>query len=330
MSRSSLLFFLSISLSVALAVTCGLLASDLPASLETAFVDEQRGDGEDSGARKPQRKKRSSEKDDDREDDEKLERKKASRKKEASDDAPRPPIDPKAPWRLPKTGYRQLLEKIETQKEEVLGFEAKLTVVPDAYTWYMARGMEELVRARYDGKELAKRLKALHRKHKKQRGKVLFLLDLEPRGKAQHAFLTGRAKSHFAVRSGKRKVSLSEVAVEPKPRFASWQIFEYPPNAKRKVYRKKLCEFRKMHMELITSSIKASQQEPIDFVVQRVLGGKQQKDPRDSVHVKLRQIAATELRQNYFEPIRFQIYPKRWKMPEPPEAFRETLERLNR
>lgn len=235
--------------------------------------------------------------------------------------------DEEESWILPRSGYAERLKNVAYDSKESGGLRVEVTVIPDAYRYAMALGMEELEEADYAQEKLGAKLRALHKKHKSDRGKALFLVHLRGTGAKNHYFLTSTLKKHLALHQGKPKTFRLR-AVSPKPRYRAWRIFEYVPDAPRRISRKKLSSFKSLRLEFISTTLKPHK-EPFTLTVKGLLrvphtGGVV------SVNSAIHQISCFVLSRLGMSPIEVKFYPRRWRIPEAPEEFEEILKRLGK
>jgi hypothetical protein len=230
--------------------------------------------------------------------------------------------------RLPRGGYAEKL-KVASAEQESAGVRASVSVVPDAYRYSMALGFEEIRKASYGAVELEKKLKELHAKSKKYKGKAFYLVSLSSDGGKNHHFVQSALKEHVVLR-GASKRTISGVREEPKPDFASWRVFEQRAN-QRNVLDKKLSEFTRLTFEF-TSDRKEGDKEPLTLSVNNLVRvtdrrEEQKTDYRafEGINVSLKQISSSEWKSQIVPSITLKLYPGQWNVPEPPAGFDELL-----
>ena len=234
---------------------------------------------------------------------------------------------------LPPRGYAEKL-KIPQEEQESAGVRASVSVVPDAFRYQMAVGFEELEKASYGVVELAKKLKALHAKNRKYKGKALYMVSLSSSGGTNHHFIQTELKSHVVLR-GKSKKTIGSVESEYKPQFVSWRVFEQKAD-QRNMLKKKLSTFSKLAFEF-TSDWKESDKEPLtlslsDLVRVTDRREEQKTDYRafEGINASLQQISSSDWNSQIVPPITFKLYPGKWDVPRAPPGFDELLEMLEK
>ncbi len=229
---------------------------------------------------------------------------------------------------LPSAGYAKKLRTNMVETVSVGDLEMRVAYLPDVYLYEMALGMDELRKRGVAGEKLVEKLRALHRKHKKDQRKTRFFVELVPK-KGSFIFLSSKPKNQFLLRE-KRKRSFTMKLVKGKLQPTRWQIFEYPPNQPRKTYFKTLARVEKpISLTLVTNAIKRGGTDPIFVELASVVQQKASKDPADSINQSRRQLSCVEWGQVVSEPLGVVFYPKKWKRPKPPKGFRSLIEQLN-
>jgi len=260
---------------------------------------------------------------------------KAEKDKKASTDAKKA-SDALSPEKLqlPKPGFAGRLRKVLVAEESSRGLKARLEMVPSAYRYQMALGMEELARAGYGKIELAQKLKALHAKHKKERGKALFFVTLESSGGSANHFVQGSLSKHVGMR-GKTQKSISISGEDPKVKVEKWRVFEQQAD-QRAAFDKSLMRFTKLTFQY-TSDFKEGDKDPLtvqlkEFVaVTDPLADKDNKSgarSHEGVNASLRQVSTPRWTDQVIPEIRLQLFPGKWNEPDPPRGFDEILEAL--
>ena len=233
--------------------------------------------------------------------------------------------------KLPRGGYAEKL-MVKSAEQESAGVRASVSVVPDAFRYSMALGFEEIKKASYGAVELEKKLKELHAKSKKYKGKALYLVSLSSDGGKNHHFVQSSLKDHVLLR-GASKRTISSVREEPKPDFTSWRVFEQKAN-QRNMLEKKLSEFTKVTFEF-TSDRKEGDKEPLTLSVNNLVRvtdrrEEQKTDYRafEGINASLKQISSSDWKSQIVPAITLKLYPGQWNVPEPPAGFEEILKLL--
>ncbi len=233
---------------------------------------------------------------------------------------------------LPREDYAEKLRTAVAEEKDSAGLRAAVSMVPNAYRYYMALGFEELKKASYGKVELKKKLAELYAKHKGEKGKALFFVTLSSDGGKNHHFLQSAAKDHVVLKD-KTKRTISISGEDPKPGFAQWRVFEQQAN-QRNMLQKKLSELTKFSFRF-TTSYKEGEKEPMtlsfkDLVRVTDRREEQKTDFRafEGINVGLRQISSSDWKSQIVPEIQFALYPGRWHMPDPPEGFDELLSAL--
>jgi hypothetical protein len=233
--------------------------------------------------------------------------------------------------RLPPAGYARKLE-VASDPQESAGVRASVVVVPDAFRYRMALGFEEIRKASYGAVELEKKLKELHARNRKNKGKALYILSLSSDGGKNHHFVQSALKEHVLLR-GKTKRTIVPAREEPKPEFAGWRVFEQKAN-QRNMLEKKLSGFTKLTFEF-TADRKEGDREPLTLSVQNLVRVTDRRDEQktdyrafEGINASLKQISSSDWKSQTVPAITFKLYPGRWNVPDPPAGFEELLRML--
>ena len=298
------------ALSLALALLGVAVSSVGPALRADSHSDSAQASKNKSSSRKPSSGKRSS-------------------KKKPTGGAKRKKVE--LPSRLPRDGYAEELESVASENAEARDVRVSVNVIPDAYRYNMARGIEELARAGYQGKRLEKELRELHAEHKAKRGRVQFDVKLTGTG-ASTFFLQGKTKSHVLLKHKTRKSFVVD-AEKPKVKFTKWSVFELPPDQPRRVYKKALFRFNDLRFA-VRARLKLDQRDPIEIAIAKIVRVTARlpndregttDDAFEGVNLGQKQISATSWGRIELPNIELRLYPREWEIPEPPEEFEQVI-----
>ncbi len=239
-------------------------------------------------------------------------------------------------WRLPSGGfgaYADRLERVARETARSGGVTFQVQVIPDTYLFQMARGTQEMARARYEGKSLESKLKLLYQDTRSLKGKILILVTISTDGTDgadTYYFFQHQLKAHLELRSKSEK-SFSIEEMDPKPVVENWSVFEHPPNRPR-IYRRAVPLVRLRKLDLVLSVyariLNIEGKDPFTLTLKGIIRQEKKKDPRDSINENLRQISCVEWKQLIVPPATVTFYPGQWDMPEPPSEFISLLEQI--
>lgn len=232
------------------------------------------------------------------------------------------------PWSLPERGYVEELLAANRKERTVAGLRLEVSVVSDAYRYFMAKGFEELAEGGYEGRALESRLRALHRKYRAKKGNFVFVASLRGSGKDRHFFLKASIDKHFRLEQRGRR-SLSELRDKGAKRiaFLNWKVFENRPNVPRKIFRQRLSRFERLSTVLYSTSVRTDKNEAFTISVSDVVGVTHTGGIQ-SVNRGSRQISCEGWRELHIPSVELRYYPKRLERPRAPRGFDELLDRL--
>jgi hypothetical protein len=223
------------------------------------------------------------------------------------------------------SGYIEKLKKIDPQRGERGGLKIEASVVPDAYLLIMAEALAELEALGYEGEEIEKRLRRVHLKNRKYRGKVLLLVTIEGRDSKTFAVLTRKFQVHGTLKQGTRGKTYTITKATPKPAYETWQVFD---GTGRGLKSRTLCAFQKLKLRMLSTSVRPDNKDPVRFTLENVAVQSQRVGGLESINPKARQIATKEWNALVVKELTVTFSPKRWKLPKPPPEFEALLEKL--
>ena len=237
-------------------------------------------------------------------------------------------------WVLPPGDYHQLLETVDPQDEVSGELRVRVRSVPNALHYFMSRECEELDRAGYDDKTLGKKLVAAYKKYKYHKDKALFIVTVSGSSGKSRPFYISKPTRHFDVKTKGRKAAMHIVEEKRKPRSKIWEVYQYVPNATRKVGKKKLALADRHTFSFSSRHVSADHKDPIVLTVSGMLGVRSVKggagDEGLGVNERYNQISMFRWRDQIMAPLRIRIFPGRWRVPEPPRELVELIDRLGR
>ncbi|MBN1420317.1 MAG: hypothetical protein JXP34_16170 [Planctomycetes bacterium] len=228
---------------------------------------------------------------------------------------------------LPENGYAEALRRAIVKQVDAEGLHVKVVAIPDAYRYYMAKGLEPLREAAGEiGKIAFSRIKDLHEKYRRNKGKSMFFVSLAAQDAKTHYFLQTEVRRHTEVKT-KTKYTIGAADVKPEPSYESWQIFEQRDDFRR-VYRMKLASFRKLEYA-VTYRPRAKDEEPVVVSIAGLLRCGERKGV-ESVNAQMRQMGFANIRDQIVLPLTFTFERVQLDRPPPaaPAEFEEILKFL--
>ena len=185
----------------------------------------------------------------------------------------------------------------------------------------------EMAEAGYEGEELKRKLGESYRRHRPQRGRMLFLLSLESRDREEFHFLQKALEKQISLRSSRRHTfSLEE---NSKPKVENWSVYEYPPNSPRRYKpRVPLGRIDSVQAEL-TAGIDPEKIAPIELTVSGIIATRRTQDPANSINVSKRQISCVFWKDLTLAPLEIRFFPGRWNAPNPPRLLLELIDAVD-
>ena len=231
---------------------------------------------------------------------------------------------------LPKPGYARKLREAAVKVGKSEGVRLTVRLIPDAYRYEMAVGMEDLSKRGSDGPELLGKLRTLHRKHRKLAGKMLILAELAPES-GGHVLLTPKLKQHIRLETQSKKTSFSVTTLTkkpPKPR--SWEVYEYPIDQPRRLKKMALVHLDKtLRFSLLAKRPSGRTSDPVVVELAGVAVQMERKESTNSINARLRQISCQEWREIWADGLKAEFFPRKYKRPKPPQLFETLLEQLS-
>ncbi len=234
--------------------------------------------------------------------------------------------------RMHESSYVSDLEKVGTKKTAWGDARIEVTFIPDAYRYYMAKGLAELEKDGFAGLVLEKEMRAVHRKYEKLQGKTFFKVSLLTSGEKTYLLLTRSVTSYLKLTRRKkgvaRKLRFSVKKIRPRPAPTLWKVFTYPHGGGggRKVVR--LFVTSKLQFEITSNAIRSSDREPFELSFQGMAVQSRRNTPKNSINPTEQQVAVKTWRDIVLPPVTLKFSPARWKIPEPPRGFNELLRRI--
>lgn len=178
--------------------------------------------------------------------------------------APKPPKSPIAK-------YIEALLKMQTKSATKSYVTMRVSVVPDAYLYFMAKTYREYEDLGLDENLLVKKLGSAHTKYKRFQKRLFFRISIAGAG-GKYVIFDKSLAGHLTVNQKSEKNAFSkrtyhEVDVSPKVDAKEWKLF-----GKRisDYTRKNLFVFKTLRAEVTSSSIKANTTEPVYFKLSEV------------------------------------------------------------
>ena len=235
--------------------------------------------------------------------------------------------------RLPPVGFSKALKAGIRESSSVEGLRATVRLVPSAYRYAMAVGVEELTRSGYEGEELEKELRKLYARHKRSKGRCRISVELSTSGSRTYYFLQSSLKKHLELRAGTKKTIRVEDE-KPKPRFENWQIFEQRHGQKRQIYRKPLAPLDTLRFDL-TAKLKPGSKTPIELKIAGVVRVRDRREEQRSdyrifegINLGTKQISSPGWASQILPLLELKFYPGRWEGASVPEEFKTILQWL--
>ena len=247
--------------------------------------------------------------------------------KESQTPKPAPKKEPLKPVRISNTRYVENLEGMDEKRTSKGGVDLKVSVIYDAYRYYMAQGLAELESAGFQGAAFETRAIQLHKKQKKFKNRVLFRATISAGSGNSRIILSRSIEKHIALKQKSEK-TLSVSRTKPKPIFEQWKVFEYPFAGGVKRTRPMLCVTDRVEVEAFSSSVKIRDPEPIQFSLVGIAAQSVGKDPQSSLNVAERQLSLRRWEDITPRDAVVVFTPGRWRIPAPPKGFEELLRQL--
>jgi hypothetical protein len=245
---------------------------------------------------------------------------------------PKKKYDKNAPWVLPSGRYYEELEAVDVHDEISGEVRIRVKAIPNALHYFMSRECHELDKAGYDDKTLGKKLAAVYRKYKYHKGKALFLVTVSGARSSSRPFYVSKPKRHIEMKTKKKKAAMHYVEEKRSPRAKRWQIYQYVPNAPRKIAKKQLALVDRHSFSFTSRHVSIKHKDPVTITVSGMLGVRTVKNGQGDeglgVNEKFDQISMLRWRDQVMTPLQVRIYPGRWKAPKPPSRLVELIERL--
>jgi hypothetical protein len=237
-------------------------------------------------------------------------------------------------WVLP-TGcgkYADQLRDANLKSAKVSGLSLEASLIPNAYLFFMARGLDELDKAGYTGGRLVSELKSLHKKYRKYHKKPLILVKAhkDKDRDNMHFFLKVPIRRLLHLEQERQKTfTILPLKKSKKPKYEKWQVFENRANVPRKIFRENLHRLEMLDLSLISSTVKMDEKDPIRLSFQGLIavahtGGVQ------SVNPQTRQISTQGWREHFLSPKVLTFYPGRLKQIRPPRGYYDLLKRIDK
>ena len=177
--------------------------------------------------------------------------------------APKPP-------KSPIEKYIEGLLKMQVKSATKSGVKMQVSVVPDAYLYFMARKYQEYEGLGLDAALLSKKLGSAHTKYKRFQNRLFFRINISGGGK--HVVFDKGLSGHLVVNQKSEKNAFSKrsyhaVDISPKVETERWKLF-----GKRigDYTQKNLFVFKNLKAEVTSFSIKANTTEPVYFKLNEI------------------------------------------------------------
>ncbi len=241
--------------------------------------------------------------------------------------------DDEAPWDIPDGDFYRELESLNTYDDSEGGVQIRVSVVQDAFAYFISRGCGELNRAGYEGKALERKLKSLYSKYKKEKGRVLFIVEISGSGSGKYAFyLNRKPEKHLQIKTGAKKHTLTVVEQSHKPKARVWETYQYVPGAPRKVGKRKLYPADDHRMLITCRTIKGDSRKPIKMVLSGMFHSHKSNAAVNSLGVNdaQGQISMRRWNEQIIRSIELPIAPNRWREADMPRDLERLCERLTK
>ncbi len=238
--------------------------------------------------------------------------------------------EPKKPKRLSARQYLEAIEDTEVAESSQEDHVLTVSVIPDAYLHGMIKGFLEHKQSGLDELAIEKKLRKLHDKLTRDRGKPLFRVHFEDTGGKSHFFLLGKIGSAIKLQVGGHKSSSRVSKLKPRLYYAAWQIFEVGGH---KRYKRKMAYFKSSTFEVKQSAKrKPGDKTPIVFTLGKlrryVEVVRRSEYELLGINVNTRQITLTDWDTTVLPPISLRFHPGKWKKPRGPEQLEKIVAKL--
>jgi len=229
--------------------------------------------------------------------------------------------------RITGSGYVKAMEKVDPQKTTQKGVTLEAQVIPDGYSYLLAKQIEAFENTGYEGEELKKRVKSYHSQISDYRGKVLFLVSVTV-GADTACFFTKDVPDLVVLSQKKATKTLSIRDVDPKLEIKKWKMFEHPAFGGTKRSTPGLARVRDLTFKAVSSTLKITDKEPVTFAIKKLLAQTKGNDPQNSVNFEERQLSVRSIDDIVIPSLEVTFRPTRWDIPKPPDGFAELVEWL--
>ena len=178
--------------------------------------------------------------------------------------APKPP-------KSPIGKYLDGLLKMQTKSATKNDVSMRVSVIHDAYLYFMAKTYQEYEDLGLDENLLSKKLGSAHTKYKRFQKRLLFRISISGTG-GKHVIFDKSLASHLEVNQKSEKNAFSkrtfhEVDVSPRVKAEQWKLF-----GKRisDYTRKSLFVFKNLRAEVTSFSVKSNTTEPVYFKLNEI------------------------------------------------------------
>jgi hypothetical protein len=232
--------------------------------------------------------------------------------------------------RVTGSGYAQKLRRVAEEEKTFGDLRMKAKVIPDAYRYLMAEGIEKIEETGVEGAKKTAKLKSLCAGLKSNKNKVLILFEMSADDRDAFIILRKPPKDH--VKLSQTLALTYSLQVEGGPLVnETWKVFGYPPGTNRWMEpRMKLCVLKDARFRLTVALPKDKKGEEISLSLSEVVVHKRGPDPASSIRSDLRQISLRSWEDITVKGAALNFHPGRWEIPEPPAGFDELLERLEK